>query len=234
MTQAITNEQLQKLHLFSEKAADFIAQFEEASERIATHEIITRKRLEESEAAFNARMEAIEKAIAELREFMTQTGAARLRLTAEQILREGEQHLNEIQEANKKFQKIAENSCRQLQHTAESSSHWITDSIKSLRIEDFRRLIFDNTDHVETVSQHAVSRIKKMVKWFHWEKVGIALVVAVIVSLLTGLFINDEAPWEVHKQVVAERSAGQLLIKAWPKLSPNEKEHIENIATEYL
>ncbi len=224
-------DEARRLQDCTQKIADFIALSEEALKKLEQHDVVTGKSLQTTSIQFNQQLSQIHKMLAELEEFMTQAGVARFRVSAERMLSEGEKHLHNILEATEKFKKIAEESCQNLQHVSESSADWIAEAIKSLQVDKFRSLIFENVDRVEHVADTSIARIHKMARWFQWEKLGIALVVAILVSLLTGLFVNDELPWETHTKVVTERNVGKMLMQAWPKLSLQERESIQSAAS---
>lgn len=216
------------------KIAESIALLEEATQKIEHHDLVTGQRLQASETYFNKRMEEIRASISELKEFTTQAGVARFRVMAERALQEGKEHLLAVQKATESFHAVMQEDVEYLHRTAENASNWIAESLKSLKLDDFRRLMVESIDQIDEVSSNAVKRITKMVKWFHWQKLGVAVTVAVVASLLTALFVNDEMPWESHKQVVAEREAGKILYQAWPALTPEEKSHIQEGGARYL
>jgi len=237
------NNDFQPSHLastddFSRKLSIYVNAFENAVAKLEMLTENTFNRIQQNEAYFKDRVEKIEASVNELETFLsgfkTQTGLATFKAAAENKLRETERQLKEIQVATKNFQKVAEESTKQLKRVADNSANHISESLKSLDVENLRRLTFENSHLIEEVSENAVKRVKRLVRWFHWEKLGLALTVAVVVSLLTGLFINDESPWESHKQVIAEREAGKVLFKAWPTLTSEEKTHIQQSVTEYL
>ncbi len=230
MDETALPDQLQDLQVFTQQIADFIALSEEAIQKLKQHDAVAVKVVEDNATHFNQQLDEIRKTIVQMQNFMTQTGVARFKVLAENMLSDGQQHVENIKNATERFQKVSENSCHTLQRVSENSADWIAEAIKSLQIEKFRRLIFENVDRVENTARTAVQRIRKLSRWFQWEKLGIAIVVAVIVALLTGLFINDELPWETHSKVVTERNVGRMLMQAWPKLSLQEKEKIEAAA----
>jgi len=217
-----------------QKIASCVALIEEAVGKIETHEVITGKRLETSEAYFEKRLIEIKSLVSDLQQFMTQTGAARFRVAAEKALQEGRDHLSEIKRAIDHFQQLTENSCDRLERVAENSSNRIAESIQSLKINEFRRMTIEGTHRVEEASDGAIKRVTKLVRWLHWEKLGLAFVLAIVASVDTGLFITDEGPLESHKEVVAQRTAGKALLRAWPNLSTQEKAHIERQGSQFL
>lgn len=230
MDETTQPDQLHLLQSCTQQIADFIALSEEAIQKLKQHDAAAGRLMAEHAANFSKQLSEIRQTLQDMQNFMTQAGVARFRVSAERVLAEGQQHLALIRESTERFQKISENSCHTLQRVSENSADWIAEAVKSLQIEKFRSLIFENVDRVENTSRTAIQRIRKLSRWFQWEKLGLALAVAVIVSLLTGLFINDELPWETHSKAVTERNVGRMLMQAWPKLSLEAKENIETAA----
>jgi hypothetical protein len=223
-----------ELEEMTRRIAEAVVLLEEATQKIETHELITGKRLQTSEVYFNKRLEEITTAINELRELMTQAGVARFRVMAERALQEGRDHLLEIQKATEDFHTTVQGDVDYIHRTAENASNWIAEAIKSLKLDDFRRLMVESIDQIDEVSSNAVKRVTRLVNWFHWRRLGIAIVVALIASVLTAWFITDEAPWESHQHVVAERKVGKLWYQALPKLTKTEKDSIERMMSKYL
>jgi len=185
-------------------------------------------------SALQERMDKIEKSIKSLRKLLIVSGSGNSDVAAREALNESKEQLARIQRATDDLNQQAQDSCEHLQKVAENSANWISEAMQSLDIEHFRHLIFDNVETVEAASQSAIKRIQKLVRWFHWEKVGLAFLIAVLVVFLAGLFINDEFPWESHQRVSAERKAGTILLRAWPNLTLREKQNIEQASRNYV
>lgn len=230
----MTEPTIDHMNEMTTRITESVASLKEAAQRMEEHELMTGQQLRESEVSFGRYIDEIQSAIIELRDFMTQAGVTRFRVIAEHTLQEGEKHLLEIQKATENFNSVIRENIEYLHRTAENSSSWISESIKSLRLNDFRRLMVESVNQIDEVSDNAIKQIMKMVKWFHWRVFGVAIIVAVTISFLTIWFVSDESPWESHKHVVAEREAGKTWYKVWPHLTQEEKNEIQNMMSKYL
>ena len=207
--------------------AEFTALYETALENMAAREQASRNYLNESMQSFNEQISHIRAVLSDFEDIMTQAGAARWRLAAESAMRQGEQHAHTIAQATKHLQQVINQSCGRIDQVTIGAASRVADAAKSLRIEDMKRLTEESTQKVNRLSNHAIQRLQRSIKYLHWEKFAIAVSVALVVGIVGGLFMNDELPWETHKKVALERSLGQTLIKAWPNLSDAERQHIQ-------
>lgn len=222
---------VKQLEAINHQLVNFISLAEEAVSSLETAQVLNQQKEQGHEKLFEHELNAVRASLEALDEMIANAGMSRLQLAAEKLLQESEKRLQEIQEMTIRFQQTAERCAENLKHTSETSADWIAEAMQSLQIDKFRKMIFENVDHVENVVERSEKRIKALSRRLHWDKLLLALFVAVMVSILTAMFINDEMPWETHSQVMMERHAGQVLLQAWPKLSTAEKAHIQHISS---
>lgn len=229
--------EVEKLREVLRRMGEFIAYFEVAENKMAEWKLQVEENLDAQQKAVNDQLEDIHQATDELRTIMTETGVARWRLAAENSLREGrehlrtidlvtKQHLTAIDASNEQFAKMAKKSFDRLDRAASYTVKNVSEAIGSFRIHDFQKMTEQSCVAVEATSTSAVKRLKDLVKWFHWKNLGLAAAITIVTSFTMGLYLNDELPWEIHKQVVMQRNAGQALINAWPTLSQSEQQRI--------
>ncbi len=182
-------------------------------------------------------LQEVHQATEELRTIMSEMGIARWRITAENTLREGKdhlkvldnltrEHLKSVDASNEQFARMAKKSFDRLDRATAYTIKNVAEAIGSFRIHDFQKLTEQSCDAVENTSNNAVNRLKDLVNWFHWKNLAFAAMITIVTSFAIGMYLNDELPWEIHKQVVMERNAGQALISAWPTLSQKEQQRI--------
>lgn len=229
----ITSSDLERLKSVTRHAAEFVVNFEIAEKRMDEWE----KQLYQQEERVQQQLAAIQEATEELRSIMTEAGAARWRLAAEQALSIGEQHIETYkelcseqmklqQERNEQFMRLAKKTFERLDRASEHAVKSIKDSMSVFNPGEMKHLAEKNREILESTSARAVSTIQKLHQWFHWKSFAFATAVTLVASVSLGLYVNDEFPWEEHKQVALQRSAGEALITAWPNLSQEEKERI--------
>lgn len=223
----------ERLKNVSRHAAEFVVNFEIAEKRIDEWE----QKLYQQEVRVQQQLVAIQEATEELRSIMTEAGAARWRLSAEQALSLGQEHVQTLKalseeqiklqrERNEHFMRLAKKTFERLDRASEHAIKNIKESINAFNPSELRQIALQNREILESTSSHALTSIQKLHQWFHWKSLAFAAVVTLVASISIGLYVNDELPWEVHKQAALQRSAGEALINAWPTLSYAEKQRI--------
>lgn len=229
--------EVEKLREVLRRMGEFIAYFEVAENKMAAWKSQVEQSIVVQQKNINDQLLEIRHATEELRGIMNETGIARWRITAENTLREGKdhlkildnmtrEHLKSIDASNEQFARMAKKSFDRLDRATAYTIKNVADAIGSFRIHDFQKLTEQSCESVESTSTNAVNRLKDLVNWFHWKNLALAAVITIITSFAMGMYLNDELPWEIHKQVVMERNAGQALISAWPTLSQSEQRRI--------
>lgn len=210
----------------SRKLAELIASYEVAVDKMVLHE----KKMEEcftaNERYINAQIDKINLVLADFKDLMTETGAARWRISAENMLRQGKDHAKHLEEASLEIGKTLKESIDKFDRITGNTVKTVNEAVSSFRINDLKELVDKSAGHIKELSVSALERIYKVVKWFHWKNLIMALSLSLLIAIVMGLYINDEWPWEMHSSVVKQRSAGQALINAWPHLSHTDQAYI--------
>lgn len=231
------DNELIKLKDIARRMGEMIAYIEIAQNKLIEwkkeleHTVVTNKEHVESQLA------EIRLTANELRELMTEAGVARWRLAAEQALYEGKEHIailralsekqiKAIEESKEDFKTLLKKSMDRLDRASTYTANSIAEAVKSFRINDFKKLADQSRDIIEKTATGNIKRLKQLLKWFQWKHLALIFCLTFLVSLIIGLYINAEMPWESHKRVLMQRNAGQALINAWPNLSENERKHI--------
>jgi len=220
----------ENLHSALHRMSEFIAMFEAAEEKMVAREHALQESMQANEHVINAQLEKIQKTLNEFTNIMTEAGAARWRVAAEGAMRDGKAHIESLTKANEEFFSNANKSCERLDRASNFAIKGVSEAVNAFSANDFKRLTGDCLEQVRRATDNAVSRIGRVVKWFHWKNIALALSITVVVMMVTGLYLNDEYPWEIHQEVIQQRDAGQALINAWPSLSAREKTLILNSA----
>lgn len=220
-------EQFRKL---SQQVVDFITLQETVIEHSIEQDQFREQRLTEYQRSVDQQLRDMKIVLAEIQELMTSAGVARFRLAAEESLRTGQEHFGLIRDETERFRQIAEDSCSHLHNVSVKAEHRVSNLVKAFRLEYFKGLVDDGCQQVQSATATTMGSLKDKMRWFHWQNALVGVVMAGVVSISLGYFINDEMPWVSHQRVVAERNAGQALIHAWPKLSKIERSHIETFS----
>ncbi len=223
----------ERLRSVTRHTAEFIANFEIAERKMDEWE----QRLYEQEERVQQQLAAFQEATEELRSIMTEAGAARWRLSAEQALSLGQDHIQTLKELsdeqiklqrerNEHFMRLAKKTFERLDRASEHAIKHIKETIETFNPTEMRQVAEKHREILESTSSSALTSINKLHQGFHWKSLAFAVVITFLASLSFGLYVQDELPWESHKQVELERNAGQTLINVWPKLSEATKQQI--------
>jgi hypothetical protein len=220
-----------------DKLAEKIATFGMLQENMIHHFQKKEENRDESLAAYsqgiNKQMHDIHFLMTEFKMVMSQAGLARFRVTAEEALTQGKEHVSALEQQSEFLQTQLNAACDRFENLTQQAESRISRVVRSFRLEYFKHLVEEGSQQVEQVSESAMQRIMGTGKWFQWEKFTVALIVALIVAIVMSLFMNDEWPWESHNKVLNEREAGKMLIEAWPVLSNNQRHQIEEAVMQH-
>jgi hypothetical protein len=197
---------------------DLIANFEGAQANLEAWKREIEGTMRLNQMQLNEQLQQIRSVTEELQSVMTEAGVARWRIAAESALSAGKEHLRAIEAAStdvisklndavQGINLLAKKSFDRLDRASAYTIKHISDAISSFRIGDFQRLADQSREIVEETSTTAIKRLKDTVRWFQWKNIGLALAMTVFATFTIGLYLNDELPWEIHKQVVAQRNA---------------------------
>lgn len=206
--------------------ADFIALYETMEEKLVAREVALEGRLLEGERIITDQLARVKASFVDFQAIMTEAGAARWRIAAENALREGKQHLQTLQQTSLEVTHTLKDGCSQLEAAATQTIANVADAISSFQALGFKESAAKNCDQVKKISVTGIKRITRAIKSFHWKNFAISVIITLFIVFLSGLYINDEWPWEIHARAAKERSAGATLLAAWGNLSPSQQQEI--------
>ncbi len=82
----------------------------------------------------------------------------------------------------------------------------------SFNVEDVRKIIEESCLQIQNVAQNAVRHVSMSARWIYWKKAAFVVAIVVMVTMMSGLYVNDEWPWEMHTKVVQERNLAQAVL----------------------
>jgi hypothetical protein len=227
-----------KLRETLRRIGEFIANFEIAMSEWK-HDIETT--IYSNQNIVNTQLQHIQDVVSKFeklsKDFADEVSIAQFRIAVKSALEQGKEHVRALENLtrihsaslevnNQEFQNLAKKSFDRLDRASAYTIKNISEAISSFRITDFQRLAEQSCEIVEEVSTDAITRLKKALRRLHWKNIGLTVAITIFATFTICLYLEDEMPWEIHKQVVAQRRAGQAIINAWPTLSEEERQRI--------
>lgn len=210
---------------------DFLVSARAAQEHLVARERILEQRMASSEQFIDGELEKIQSVVTHFQRILEDAGAQQWRLTTEAIHKEGKEQVQVLQNGLGEVKKTLQNTCAHLETTSTQIVKGLTKTVSALRTGELEQLAEDSAQQVKTVAKSAINEMKEIGRWFHWKNIAMMSLLCLVVVLFTDLFVDDEWPWESHKNAAKERVAGQALLDAWPKLSLTDQQRImDNIA----
>lgn len=218
----------EKMRGLLREMADFIALYETIEEKLVAREIALEGKLIAGERLLADQLTKIKESFVDFQAIMTDAGAARWRIAAENALKEGGQHIRELQETAVQITQILKQGCDTFEKTATETVAGVAEVGNSFQALGFKETVIKGCEQVKATSSAGIKNLSKLVKSFHLKSIVLSLALTLFAVFLTGLYINNEWPWEIHMQAAKERHAGQTLLAAWPHLTPAEQQDIIN------
>lgn len=228
-----TNE-LESIRNNVHKIAEFVALFETAEEKLKERESALEERLANSEFHINEQLLQIKSVLAEFQSIMTEAGAARWRVSAEKISYESEQHLKNIRYATDEFIRCTDESYQKLNTATDYTVKGLSKAIHSFRMDDFQKVANTSVETVSHACEASLNKVNQVIRWFHWRNMALVLSVTIVVTMITGLYLNDEWPWQSHQQIMQQRQLAIAVESAWPHLSLTDQQEILHSATQNI
>lgn len=212
-----------------EGIANFLVLYESIEQKMTMCEEKMREQQVIYEQTIDEQLRKIRLVMSEFEEIMTETGAARWRVSAENALKEGQTHVELLQQACEQVEKLLNESCAKLNLAATHVANEIKYAVDSLKKGDFKRLALEGYRKISENTQHSMKRMYNFSCWLQIKAAVTALIIALIVILTVGLYASGEWPWESHERVLKARVIGQAIMDAWPNLDNSQRSMIEQI-----
>lgn len=220
------NTSAEQMYSLNREMADFIALYETIEDKIIAREIALEGKLHHADKLVAEQLNKIKSSFNTFEAIMSEAGAARWRIAAENALREGNEHLHVLQRTTCEAIQTFQEGTNALEKIAKKSLTEFSETTHLFRPSDFQEAAKLSCKQIKKSSLSGIKRISKLMTAFHWKSFSLSLVITILVMLATSLYVNAEWPWEIHSQAAQERSAGKALIAAWSHLSSAEQQAI--------
>lgn len=226
MAAQLEEKEITQLRNVLYKFGDFIALFERAQEKLALWSKLIEEKQLTHERIVKERISELHQLLDDMRGIMSEAGAARWRVAAEEALKTGQDHLSTLKQVNEEYLQYSKQSCDRLDQATAWSVKEIAKVISAFDLKQLQILTSESCHEIKKTSRIAIANIASVMKWFQWKNVGIVFSITLTAMMINGLYLNDEWPWETHKQVVAQRRLAVAVVTAWPELSRADQQCI--------
>lgn len=234
MTAEIQPDEMVSMRNTLHKVAEFVALFETAEEKLKHREHAIEQRLIATEKRIGEQLLQIKSVLADFQNIMTEAGAARWRVAAEQSMKKNDEYLKNVRYATDEFIRCTDESYQKLNKATDYTVKGLSKAIHSFRMDDFQSVTTTSVDMVRGTCEKSIRKMNEVIRWFHWRNIALVLSVTIVVTMVTGLYMNDEWPWESHQQVMQQRHLATAVEAAWPHLSSIDQQEILHTATENI
>lgn len=208
--------------------AEFIALYETIEDKIVAREIALEEKLHKGDKLLSEQLNKIKATFHTFEALMSEAGAARWRIAAENALREGNEHLHVLQRTTHEALHTFQTGTSEFEKIATKSLHDFSEAMNVFQASDIQEAAKLGCKQIKKSSLTGIKRISKLIATFHWKNLSLSILITIFVMLGTSLYVNAEWPWEIHSQAAQERNAGKILLDAWPHLSSIEQQVILN------
>jgi HD-GYP domain-containing protein (c-di-GMP phosphodiesterase class II) len=226
-----------KLKELLQYTSEFIAYFELAETKMMAWRQDIEQQGQTQHKLIQQQIQNLHHELESLIDVLTPVGVDRFRMRAEQSLKQGETHLNVLQNTAKTIMTQLKDQHQVLQHAIAKNVEQINQHTQQSLIQidrylagfdvhHFRREASESSLHIEKIANSAVLKSTQLLRLFQWRAIAVVIITAALTAVGIGLYVNNEMPWEIHQHVVNEREAGKVLLRAWPGLTPQEKNKI--------
>lgn len=224
-------KQLQQL---SQNLANFIALYEQSDDKLKARQLQSENQIQDFSKVIDEQIVKINASLHDIAEIMSAAGAARWRIAAEQALKEGETHTAKLQQLINEFENVMNRNVDRLDRVTQESERRIAKLLSTISveqgevIENVRLRAEKSYQSINIVADETAKSFKNALLRVRMERFGIALITAILVTFLMGLYLNAEWPWETSLRAQQERNVGRAILNAWPSLSSEEQQHIKD------
>lgn len=229
------NNQDEQLRKLSRDLANFIALIEQSDQKFSQRlgEIGNQTQGLRSEVQtiildMKSSLQQIDEAMKAAEEMLTEVGAARWRIMAEETLRLGQNHVEALENALLQFTELSEKNLNRLERLTFETEKRVSKVLSSLVdeqnqiLDDFRSQITRRFDEIQRAGRDATEFLRTFRTQHRIEIFIMAMLSALITSFLMGLFINAEWPWESYHRAHMERQIGKSVMSQQQAQNPSQ------------
>lgn len=211
---------------FPSEISEFIQSARTALDQLSAREKLLEQRLAMNERAIDNELHKIQGLVDHFNSILSGADVQSWRNTTEALYKEGKEQVTSLQDTLGDIKKTLKVTCSHLDTTSNQIVKGISKTLNNLHTTELEQFAEDSTEQVKNTVNIAVQQLTEVHRWYHWKNLTVVFLLALFAAIFTGMFIDDEWPWESHKTVVKQRVAGQALLSTWQQLSLSDQQSI--------
>lgn len=216
-----------RLQKVLQQLTDFIASYETIEQKLEIREQGLEALLTECEQNIRNSMGKIQDVLAHYESVMSETGAARFRVTAEKLLKEGQEHQTRLQTLTQKAIENIQQENEKVSVSVRAATQHFKDALDAVNLLEFKETARQAYSLIEELGREVIQRVNKMTRGFLVKNLLSMAVIAIIIVVFTTQYITNEWPWESHQRATHERELGNDILENWGTMDDSVKKYLQ-------
>jgi hypothetical protein len=128
-----------------------------------------------------------------------------------------------IETLESEIEELSKKTIDHIHMTATRTIECIDHHLNDYDPQQLKRIAHESYENIANQANETIKLGHHILNVFQIRQIMVAIIIAFSSTVITGLYMNDELPWEHHQKIHDERKAGQLLLHAWPQLTKEER-----------
>ncbi|MBI5447563.1 MAG: hypothetical protein HY939_02395 [Gammaproteobacteria bacterium] len=209
-----------------QQLTDFAVRYEDLEKQLEARSGEVETLLLESGKNIASYLEQIQKILKDYEGMMSETGAARFRLNAEKILKDGQEHQLQLQSLSQKLIEKMNQSTESFNEQAHTAVQHFSEELEGIDLRQFKETAQQAYTLLEDMSKEVISRVQKATRGFLIKNLLGMGAIAIIIVVFLGQYTTNEWPWDAHQRATQERAIGNDILEDWGTMDEGVKRYL--------
>lgn len=205
---------------------DLIFSAKQAQQNLAAREKALAERINVTERFLNGQVTQLQSVVEHFQTILAETGTNDWLVAMNDINKESKEQTKSLHEIANDVKKFTKETSVAIDKASTQMVKNLNKTLTNLHPAELERLAEETSEEIKTFSSVAMRQMTQVLRWFNWKNLLAVAVISFVVTIFTGLYIDDEWPWEAHKDAVNQRLAGKAVIHAWAQLNQTDQRRI--------
>lgn len=201
----------------------FIAAAETVQATFAQRQEELEQRLATAEHVIHEKLQAMHTMVNDFQTMLAEIDVREWCNTVDAIYRSGHENIEQMEAAYTEIQKSIKESGVRLEQTSSQVVKNLNRTLGVVHPAEFHNLIDHAQEDIQKVSKLASEQMTSVMRWFNWKNFAAVIFLSLLISVIYGLYVDSEWPWEEHKIAARQRVIGQAVLNSWQQLSPTDQ-----------